>query len=1100
MPGDDKPQFSEEIMGQVSQEQAPLIKQYRAIQKFGKEISQRWDNLQPRGEQMIGVNNAQNREKLQNLMNAITDVNEYVTGEDMGFVHHLIHDLDGGESVAYPDAKRLKKLQDTTHRWKTDIRAFLNSYSQEKSVEAAKLQKKPVPIKRPAPPAAKPVPPVNSPEEPAAKPAASDVWRMVEGSSTLDEFNEAIKILIANPQFSSLNKMVINNAARNRPKTLEIIKSWIEDPEKKAERKKNQQKVKEYQIIMAVAKRLISGGKAAAKAPAGMARTEVGAPAEKPGPDVVAKAIAHKRADEKEAEAKQPEYASMDEYFGSNPYTRKDEIRKYLAKRKSTARGIPVKHWAGHEKLRPMYFRLFDPRGHGLTGSITSANGPMGLFKNFRSKLGKAINANNLYSGAYDLPGKTQKKHLNDREFLETVGATLGMSEDDMKDRKNSHLLEKIIEHPNFAKRTSNTGGAGRVKYGYKKPFTDLQYVGALRKYLFHEKDDYSGTRWYREQRRQRKKQRRSSPSPSPGIPGGRVPAPKPRPKRSEHSDVVHMAPKPKPGDTQSNTKYVPTRYTFPQNQAHYTHLLQLGEGLTAYMKSNPSKNLGWTTDDGTVKHSHVQYKRMVYWTNVAHEQARVRQAGASYPDNPEGGRKMWENAVPHFDEARRAAGFRIKDQSKDAGDWADKLKNLHAASNAFIVDKFPRHKHVVEDTRLGYAHWANTIEADIDAYATALGLSNPDVEELASNARQHRGRVPNLMTSSERNAHKLVAYAGKDKGQFGPDDYSGMMHVPELIAARKELKALYNAQKKQRKIKREQDPERARRREEERKIAQRKMEEVRQMRVLMGVDVSPQAVPEAVQPEPAPPPVLEMDPEDEKDEPEQPVAVPVPPQAVLQAIEDGVPLDAGGGCGPERGRRPSLFHDRRRLKARQGILAGMAELGTNNGYAHWLHSAPGRPGPMGRVHLISADRRIHQDSMQNHFLTEMEADANMGMKQLFSNRRGPFKRSRGPSRIASRTKHVVFRERGTSTEITIRRNASVREIQAMVNKIRAYNAYSRILVFLVIGTKSHKLGYLSTLDMDKLYSRIAEEVNSKTIGIRLQHEGGATANSRHVH
>ena len=180
------------------------------------------------------------------------------------------------------------------------------------------------------------------------------------------------------------------------------------------------------------------------------------------------------------------------------------------------------------------------------------------------------------------------------------------------------------------------------------------------------------------------KKKKAARRSPSPGIPGGRVPAPKPRPrpKRSEHSDVVLRAPRPKPGNTQSDTMYVPTKYIFPQNQAPYTHLLQLGEGLSTYMKSNPSKNLGWTTDDGTKKHSHVQYKRMVYWTNVAHEHARVRQAAASYPDNEEGGRKMWEGHVPHLDEARKAAGFRIKDQSKDAGDWAGKLKNLHAASN----------------------------------------------------------------------------------------------------------------------------------------------------------------------------------------------------------------------------------------------------------------------------------------------------------------------------------------------------------------------------------------------------------------------------------
>ena len=189
-------------------------------------------------------------------------------------------------------------------------------------------------------------------------------------------------------------------------------------------------------------------------------------------------------------------------------------------------------------------------------------------------------------------------------------------------------------------------------------------------------------------------------------------------------------------------------------------------------------------------------------------------------------------------------------------------------------------------------------------------------------------------------------------------------------------------------------------------------------------------------------------------------------------------------------------------LRARIGdMFATAGELGRNNGYAHWLHSAPGqRPGPMGQVHIVSADRRIHHDSMQNHFLTDIEADANLGRRKLFSNRSGPFKHNKGESRVASRTKHVLFRERGGSTEITIHRNASSREIQMMMNKLRAYNSFSRVIVFLILGNKSHKLGYLNQIDMEKLHQRIISESNRRSIGIRMRHERGATAGGRHVH
>ena len=66
----------------------------------------------------------------------------------------------------------------------------------------------------------------------------------------------------------------------------------------------------------------------------------------------------------------------------------------------------------------------------------------------------------------------------------------------------------------------------------------------------------------------------------------------------------------------------------------------------------------------------------------------------------------------------------------------------------------------------------------------------------------------------------------------------------------------------------------------------------------------------------------------------------------------------------------------------------------------------------MGRVHLVGLGPDVG-DQHPTHFLSQLDADANMGAQNLRErSRKGPFRSSKGRSRVMNRTAHVTYRRR----------------------------------------------------------------------------------------
>ena len=74
--------------------------------------------------------------------------------------------------------------------------------------------------------------------------------------------------------------------------------------------------------------------------------------------------------------------------------------------------------------------------------------------------------------------------------------------------------------------------------------------------------------------------------------------------------------------------------------------------------------------------------------------------------------------------------------------------------------------------------------------------------------------------------------------------------------------------------------------------------------------------------------------------------------------------------------------------------------------HTSYNHLITGDLAPIGRVHLVGLGPDVG-DEQDAHILTQLDADANMGAKKLLARRKGPFKASRGPSRIMDRSAHV---------------------------------------------------------------------------------------------
>ena len=143
--------------------------------------------------------------------------------------------------------------------------------------------------------------------------------------------------------------------------------------------------------------------------------------------------------------------------------------------------------------------------------------------------------------------------------------------------------------------------------------------------------------------------------------------------------------------------------------------------------------------------------------------------------------------------------------------------------------------------------------------------------------------------------------------------------------------------------------------------------------------------------------------------------------------------------------------------------------------HTSYTHLIQGDLAPVGRVHLVSIGQS--EDQRENHILTEMDADANMGAQRLKErSRRGPFKTSSGRSRVLDRSAHVSYRRRGAALEITVQRGATEYELDTLFGKLGAHRlATIGSVIYIIKGGRKKKIGKLDRVDLDKLREKVEE-------------------------
>ena len=134
------------------------------------------------------------------------------------------------------------------------------------------------------------------------------------------------------------------------------------------------------------------------------------------------------------------------------------------------------------------------------------------------------------------------------------------------------------------------------------------------------------------------------------------------------------------------------------------------------------------------------------------------------------------------------------------------------------------------------------------------------------------------------------------------------------------------------------------------------------------------------------------------------------------------------------------------------------------------LNSGDTMAPPVGRVHLVGMGRDA--DPSQ-HFLTQMDADSNMGAKNSMR-KTGPFKSQSGDSYVMDRSRYTSVRRRGNGIEITVHRGVSGTEVEKLIGRLAAHRlTVHTTYVYLVEGSKRKKLGKLSEIDLEKLKAKI---------------------------
>ena len=142
---------------------------------------------------------------------------------------------------------------------------------------------------------------------------------------------------------------------------------------------------------------------------------------------------------------------------------------------------------------------------------------------------------------------------------------------------------------------------------------------------------------------------------------------------------------------------------------------------------------------------------------------------------------------------------------------------------------------------------------------------------------------------------------------------------------------------------------------------------------------------------------------------------------------------------------------------------------------------------PTGRVHLVGMG---NYGDRNEHFLAQMDADANMGAKKVMK-KQGPFKGQSGDSYVMERSAHTSFRRRGNGIEITVRRGVSGMEVEKLIGRLAAHRmSVHTTFVYLIEGSKRRKLGRLSEIDLEKLKAKIYTLLTKRPhLGIHLVDE-----------
>ena len=150
-------------------------------------------------------------------------------------------------------------------------------------------------------------------------------------------------------------------------------------------------------------------------------------------------------------------------------------------------------------------------------------------------------------------------------------------------------------------------------------------------------------------------------------------------------------------------------------------------------------------------------------------------------------------------------------------------------------------------------------------------------------------------------------------------------------------------------------------------------------------------------------------------------------------------------------------------------------------------------PPETGRVHLV---RPGDLADPVEHFMRGMEptADANLGRKK------GPFKNRKGRSLVMSKSRYTSVRKRDNSLEITLRRGVTTAEVENVLARLTSHRlAVHSTWVYLMVGSKSHKIGKLAGIDFEKLRRKVYKLLTKHTaVGLHLVDEGFEGPMHRH--